>query len=181
MHHGHTVDKQHQVATAIIEQRRSGGEFRLLNNLIAAITCGNFLAVIDFQRNLLAVILHIVRIITTDRCCTAVDEFIERKRSFQIIDVVDNLLHLSLSQRIVAEAHRLAVILIEDIRPILNKLFLRVVLQDLTLPTVLLEHFYKRVFKLRFGIERLMTHKSEVLTNILSRQACLMLRSLTSF
>ena len=47
MDNGHTIDQQGEVTTSIRENSRTGLENGLLRNLIAALTCGNFFAVVN--------------------------------------------------------------------------------------------------------------------------------------
>ena len=50
----HSVDKQAQIPSAIVLNLVFCGIDRLLRYLIAALTCGNFMAVIDFEADFLA-------------------------------------------------------------------------------------------------------------------------------
>lgn len=74
---GHTVDQQHKVSATVGQNRTSCLEHRLLCNLIAALTGGNFLPVIDFQTDLFAKVQLVRRIVTLDRDGFAVDEAVE--------------------------------------------------------------------------------------------------------
>ena len=61
----HAVDKQHEVAAALIEHR-CGGELRLSNDLIAAFAACNLIAVVNVERYGGAKVQRVVGIVTRD-------------------------------------------------------------------------------------------------------------------
>ena len=87
----HTIDEQHQIAAAVIQNFGLGGELWLLCNLVAAESGCNFQTVIDFQGHFFAEIQLIVRIVTLDEHTFAVDKFIQLHRRFRVHD----LFHIS--------------------------------------------------------------------------------------
>ena len=121
----------------------------------------------------------IIGIIALHRSFASVDKLIKGERSLQRIDFIYNLLHFSLSEWIAVETVTVAVVLIENIGPVLNEFLFGRIFQDVLFPTILLEFLDDRFLKLRFGVKDLLAHSSVSLTNILLRQAFLMLRSFT--
>lgn len=73
---GHTVDKKHQITAAVVQHFRLGRKCRLLRYLIAALTGGNLLPVINLQTDFFAVMQLIVGVISLDMYSLAVNEAI---------------------------------------------------------------------------------------------------------
>ena len=132
----HTIDQQHKVATAIGQNGTSRLKHRLLGNLIATLTCGNFLSIIDFQTDFLAEVQFICRIVALDSNGLAVDKAIELQRCAQTGDLVKNLFHFAVGQRNIVQSVYFAVVFKEDLFPVLDQVFFRFVAQNLRFPTI---------------------------------------------
>ena len=165
----HPVNQKHQVAPAVAQQFRFAGEPGLPDNLIAALAGGDLPAVIDFQGNFLAEVLGILRVVPDDRNAFPVDKAVKLQRCPQGSDLFKNLLHLAFGQRIVVQPVNAPVVLEKDVRPILDKLLLCIMMQDFLFPAVFRENVDKRRLKIGFFCER---HVSPFpsQTNIFSRQ-----------
>ncbi len=97
----HAVNEQTKVTTTVIKQLIFSAINWLLSYLIPAITCCYFLAVVNFETNLFAKVSGVVWVITFDADCFTVDERIERKRCSKGFDLLDNLSHLTIGQRLI--------------------------------------------------------------------------------
>ena len=78
--------------------------------------------------------LFIVRVIACDGHTSAVDEAIELQRCAQNIDLLNDLLHLAVCQRIVVQSVNTAVIFKKDVCPVLEQLLFSFVPQNLRFP-----------------------------------------------
>ena len=143
----HTVDQQHKVTTAVGQNRASCLEHRLLGNLIAALTGSNFLTVIDFQTDFLTEVQFICGIVAFDSNGFAIDKTVELQRRAQTDNLVKNLLHFTVGQRNVVQSIHIAVVLKENLFPVLDQVFFRFVTQNFRLPAIF---FCKQVNQCRF-------------------------------
>ena len=150
----HTIDEQHQIAAAVIQNLGLGGELWLLCDLVAAESGCNFQSVIDFQGHFFAEIQLIVRIVTLDKHTFAVDKFIQLHRRFRIHDLFHDLLHLAIRQRIIVQSVNAAVVLKKDVRPVLDQLLFGVVFQHTIFPAAFYQELYHRLFKIGFFCKR---------------------------
>ena len=91
----HTVDQQHKVTPAVGQNRVPCLEYRLFGNLIAALTGGNFLTVIDFQADFFAEVQFVRGIVAFDSNGFTIDKTVEFQRRAQTGNLVKNLLHFS--------------------------------------------------------------------------------------
>lgn len=62
----------------------------------------------------------VIGIVSLDSGFNAIDKLVYGKRCAQIVDVVNNLLHFGFGQRIVSEVITVAVVLKENISPVLD-------------------------------------------------------------
>ena len=108
----------------------------MLDNLITALPSGDLQAVINLQENLLAEVLCILRVIPDDGNGLSVDKTVELQGCAQAGDLLQNLLHLAVGQRIVVQPVDAPVILEKDVRPVLDELLFRGIAQDLLFPAV---------------------------------------------
>ena len=150
----HTIDEQHQIAAAVIQNFGLGGELWLLCNLVAAESGCNFQTVIDFQGHFFAEIQLIVRIVTLDKHTFAVDKFIQLHRRFRVHDLFHDLLHLAIRQRIIVQSVNATVVFKKDVRPVLDQLLFGVVLQHTIFPAAFYQELYHRLFKIGFFCKR---------------------------
>ena len=97
--------------------------------------------------------LRIIWIVTLDSGFNTIDKLVYGKRGAQVIDMVNNLLHLGVGQRIVAKMVTMAVVLKENISPILYKFALRWITEYILLPATCLQFFNQRGFKFIFFIK----------------------------
>jgi len=78
----HPIDKQHHIATAVIEDFGRGFKEGLLHDLVAALPCGYLLPVINLEADLFSQMQRIVWVVSDDRDGLTVDKTVEFKRCF---------------------------------------------------------------------------------------------------
>jgi len=150
----HTIDEQHQIAAAVIQNFGLGGKLWLLCDLVAAKSGCNFQTIIDFQGHFFAEIQLIVRIVTLDKHTFAVDKFIQLHRRFRVHDLFHDLLHLAIRQRIIVQSVNATVVFKKDVRPVLDQLLFGVVFQHTIFPAAFYQELYHRFFKIGFFCKR---------------------------
>ena len=112
---------------------------RLLDNLIDTLPRHNFKAVVDFETHLFAEMQGILRVLPGDCDRAPVDESVQRQRGTLRLDFLDELLHLLPKERHMIQAVHILVILVQDIRPVLQQILLgRTVEKGSVFPTVIL-------------------------------------------
>ena len=136
MNDGHTVDEQHEIAAPILQHLGLACKLRLLRNLIAALTSGDLPSVVDLQGNFFSEMQHVIGIVTRDGHGFSVNKAVQLHRCAQIGDLLQNLLHFSVSQRRVVQAVDAAVVLKEDACPVVNEVRFRWVFQNGGFPSL---------------------------------------------
>ena len=91
----HAVDKQANVSPAIVQHLIFSWINRLSCDLVPALPGGDFLTIIDFQADLLAVMSLILGIITFNGYGFTVNEGIQRQWRAQCFDLFEDLRHLA--------------------------------------------------------------------------------------
>ena len=132
----HTVDQQHKVTPAVGQNRVPCLEYRLFGNLIAALTGGNFLTVIDFQTDLFPEVQFICGIVAFDSNGFTIDKTVEFQRRAQTGNLVKNLLHFAVGQRNIVQPVHIPVVLKENMLPVLDQVFFRFIAQNFRLPAI---------------------------------------------
>ncbi len=153
--HGHAVDEQAHIAAAAVEQLALGAIPRLLGNLITALTCSDLVSVIYLQAHLFAQVCLVIGVVALDGDRLPVDEGVERKRGLEHFDLLDDLRHLARSKRATVEAILADIVLVQDVRPILDEVVLGGILQHAPgiIPSMLLEHGNQSLFEIRLALE----------------------------
>ena len=147
----HTVDQQHKVTPAVGQNRVPCLEYRLFGNLIAALTGGNFLTVIDFQTDFFPEVQFICGIVAFDSNGFTIDKTVEFQRRAQTGNLAKNLLHFAVGQRNIIQPVHIAVVFKEDLFPVLDQVFFCFIAQNFRLPSVFFcQQINERRFKSSF-------------------------------
>ena len=151
---GHTVDKQRHVAPSGACQRMLGLELRLAHYLIDALS-GTYLPCVEYlQIHFLAIVGLVLLVVALDFHQSATDELAYLVWILQSIHLCDDLLHLRVGEREVAQAVYVSVVVIDDGSPVLGQVFLRGVLDNLGFPPVLGKQLCQCFLKVQFLCER---------------------------
>ena len=121
----HAVDQQHHVAPAILQNLILSRKDRLLRDLIAAPSRRDLAGAEDKEADFLSVVKRIGRILPLDRHCSAINPRMERIGCLTPPDLLDQFVHLLLGQRAVIEPVDAVVVLIDDLRPVVDQVLLR--------------------------------------------------------
>ena len=123
----HTVDQQHKITTAVGQNRVPCLKHRLFGNLIAALTGGDFLTVIDFQTDFLTEVQFVRGIVALDSNRFTVDKTVEFQRRAQTGNLIKNLPHFAVGQRNIVQPVHIPVVFKENLFPVLDQLLFRFV------------------------------------------------------
>ena len=124
MDDGHAIDQEHQVATAVIQHRRTTSEDWLLDNLVTALTSCDFMTVIYFEADFFVKMEVVIGIITFDGYSLTIYEAVQTYRSAEFTNLVQNLVHLCPGEGRVIQSIDASVVFKQDICPVLNQILL---------------------------------------------------------
>jgi len=110
VYHGHAVDEQEQVASAVGQYAFAPLKLRLAHYLVVALAARYLQSVIDREAYLLAQVCGVVGVVSCDVGGLSVDETIESHRRFQVLYPLNDLAHLALRERLVVQAVFAAVV-----------------------------------------------------------------------
>ena len=102
----------------------------LLHDLVAALPCGDLVAVVDLQAYFLAEVQPVRWIVAGDGDGFAIDETVELERGAQRGDLLHDLLHLAVRERHFIEPILAAIVLKEDLLPVRQQVPLARLLND---------------------------------------------------
>ena len=97
-------------------------ELWLLDDLIAAFTGRDFLSVVNLERNLFPEMCLIVFVIAFDKDAAAIDEAIQLHRGPERLDLLKDLPHFTLSQRVIVQPVDLTVVLKKNVGPVFDQI-----------------------------------------------------------
>ena len=123
MYHGHAVDEEHHITTAVATHLISRLELRLTGYLVAALSRGDFHRVEYLQIHLLAAVVGVCLVVAFDAHLLGIDESVHLVGRAHHVHLVHHLLHLRCRQRMVAQFVYLAVVVVDDAGPVLHQLF----------------------------------------------------------
>ena len=124
MYHGHAVDEEHHIATAVASHLVGRLELWLSDYLVAALSRGDFHRVEYLQIHLLAAVVGVGLVVALDAHLLGIDESVHLVGRAHHVHLVHHLLHLRCRQRMVAQFVYLAVVVVDDAAPVLYKLLL---------------------------------------------------------
>ena len=135
----HAVDEKDQVTASIVEPVGSRLEDGLLGDLVDALTAGDVTAIVCVQAHLAVEVSDVIRVATSDGDGPSVDEAVGPHGRAQLRDLLQNLLHLTLGERAAVQPPVSLVVLVEDVRPVVQEVLLGGSEQHVALPAVVLE------------------------------------------
>ena len=150
----HTVDEQHHITTTGSAKRMFRLEPWLTDNLIDTLSCSYLTSIENGQINLFSEVYLVVRVVPPYHHLTAIDKLVHLVRVLQRIHLSHDLLHLSVSQWEVTQTVHVAVVVINDGRPVFDKGFLCWVHNHIRFPTMLGQEVGKGFLKIKFLQER---------------------------
>ena len=141
-----------KIATAVVEKLAFGAIDWLLGNLVPAVASGYLLAVINLEANFFAKMRGVIWVVTLDAHRLAVDKGVESEWRLERLDLLYDLSHFAVGQRLVVETVDARVVLEKNICPVVEQILLSGVSQDAVLPAMLLKHADKCFLKLGFNL-----------------------------
>ena len=127
----------------------------MLGYLVAARSAGDLIAMEYLQSHIAALVQLIVGVIALNDDLLAVDELVDGHRGALGHHLFDYLLHFGRRQRYVVQAVAMLVVLVQDRRPVVDKVLLGGIAQHTAsvVPSIGLQTVDDRFLKSRFAIE----------------------------
>lgn len=147
----HAVDEKGQVTTAIVESGGPRLEDGLLSDLVDAPAADDVATVVYVQAHLAVEVSDVIRVATSDGDGPSVDEAVGPHGRVQLRDLLQNLLHLTLGERVAVQPPVSLIVLVEDVRPVVQEVLLGGSEQHVALPAVVLET--RDHSRLEFGLD----------------------------
>lgn len=147
----HAVDEKGQVTTAIVESGGPRLEDGLLSDLVDAPAADDVATVVYVQAHLAVEVSDVIRVATSDGDGPSVDEAVGSHGRVQLRDLLQNLLHLTLGERVAVQPPVSLIVLVEDVRPVVQEVLLGGSEQHVALPAVVLET--RDHSRLEFGLD----------------------------
>lgn len=135
----HAVDEKGQVATAIVESGGTRLEDGLLGDLVDAPAASDVATVVYVQAHLAVEVRYVIGVVAGDGDGPPVDEAVEPHGRTQLRDLLQDLLHLTLGEWASVQPPVPLVVLVEDVRPVVQEALLGGLAQHAALPAVVLE------------------------------------------
>ena len=135
----HTVDEKGQVTTAIVESGGARLEDGLLGDLVDAPAASDVATVVYVQAHLAVEVCYVIGVVAGDGDGPPVDEAVEPHGRTQLRDLLQDLLHLTLGEWASVQPPVPLVVLVEDVRPVVQEALLGGLAQHAALPAVVLE------------------------------------------
>ena len=120
----HTIYKQTEITSSIWINIVLGTEFRLPGNLISGFARRNLIPVKYLKRHQFAKIMLVSLVVPGNLYRSAIYKTIESERCLESPYLFKNLLHLTISKRIVPKPVYTPIVLIQYIRPVSDKFLL---------------------------------------------------------